>query len=646
MSGKPNRTPNDATNFRQAYLASLELQAKNDDVNLQANKIFKKTGQTPTQMMDYRTTEEKLADIERLKIDVRSELKQLADGQQADSIVQQLSNEELQFLAQHINAIITDIKPKYKYGILADVFIPYLQAYIKKAEISNNPSNIITREDLNNVLQSVIQNSAMLNAGLRNAIKRDIDELYSFLPNFDDLRHINSIQNIITRDTIRSELQSALEDIPTETQIIELLNTLDMAISHRDDRMANGIGEQLHQLLSIDPATREQIQDIKQQLQETKYEITEKQDQLLLDIGLNQKELQEFIKKELARMKLFTRSVSASERETIINDIIYAIEEQGVNTKEDIRDIIQQVVEETKAEQPSMTSATYAEAVPEVESFKVPKGQLSLMSSTDPLFNQGNAPVQLGKSRNELVNYINRIYPNVQADYPEIAQGGKANFFEGLTGQKNALTKYSYTNLKKIASTLNDLLIQQGYDTPIGGKGIKGKGISKSIRSKTDYSKGIMPVDKYVPFGRFHIDSHKLNDDIIALKRHTGCNVSGIPVQRVSNDMGTVIRTIVGGGQPSFNHLEKLSPEEKAYLYKLAKHSNIIDRISVPSPNKDDDEKDINQFEIMKGEIMNGNDSNELVKKFKILIMKMMKKDLLPKGQSKDILMDLVSLGY
>jgi hypothetical protein len=58
------------------------------------------------------------------------------------------------------------------------------------------------------------------------------------------------------------------------------------------------------------------------------------------------------------------------------------------------------------------------------------------------------------------------------------------------------------------------------------------------------------------------------------------------------------------------------------------------------------DEKDINQFEIYKGEILNGNDSADLVKKFKIWIMKMVKKDLLPKSQAKELLMDLVSLGY
>ena len=81
-------------------------------------------------------------------------------------------------------------------------------------------------------------------------------------------------------------------------------------------------------------------------------------------------------------------------------------------------------------------------------------------------------------------------------------------------------------------------------------------------------------------------------------------------------------------------------------MHKLAKTTHLLDRLSIPTPNKGEDEKSINQFEIMKGEILNGNDSVDLVKKFKLLIVKLVSKDLLPKGQAKEILMELATLGY
>ena len=78
----------------------------------------------------------------------------------------------------------------------------------------------------------------------------------------------------------------------------------------------------------------------------------------------------------------------------------------------------------------------------------------------------------------------------------------------------------------------------------------------------------------------------------------------------------------------------------------VASKAEIIDRLSIPAPNKHLDEKDINQFEIMKGEILAGNDNKDLIKKFKLLILKLVRKELIPKREANDMLFELTSLGY
>ena len=57
-------------------------------------------------------------------------------------------------------------------------------------------------------------------------------------------------------------------------------------------------------------------------------------------------------------------------------------------------------------------------------------------------------------------------------------------------------------------------------------------------------------------------------------------------------------------------------------------------------------EKEIHQFEVLKGEIMSGNDSKALIKKFKILILKLANKGSLGKKEANDVLYTLLSLGY
>jgi hypothetical protein len=97
---------------------------------------------------------------------------------------------------------------------------------------------------------------------------------------------------------------------------------------------------------------------------------------------------------------------------------------------------------------------------------------------------------------------------------------------------------------------------------------------------------------------------------------------------------------------PTTEDLDKLTDDEKNYLHKLSKQSNIIDRLKIPTPNKNQLDKDINEFEIMKGQILNGNDNTQYIKKFKLLIVKLINQDVLPKAQGQEILMELATLGY
>jgi hypothetical protein len=164
------------------------------------------------------------------------------------------------------------------------------------------------------------------------------------------------------------------------------------------------------------------------------------------------------------------------------------------------------------------------------------------------------------------------------------------------------------------------------------GHGIrkKGRGISSDYRD----------------FGINKINHKKLDDGILTLRRKSNTNIPDMPSKRISRKLQKIIKQISGGGLPDYNDLNSLEDNEKDYLHKLISKSNLNDRLSVPAPSKDQEEKDFHQFEVMKGEIMSGNDSKELVKKFKVLILKLSKQNILPKNEVQELLQDLISLGY
>jgi len=173
-----------------------------------------------------------------------------------------------------------------------------------------------------------------------------------------------------------------------------------------------------------------------------------------------------------------------------------------------------------------------------------------------------------------------------------------------------------------------------------------GHGLKKRNMIK---GKGISITDKpynYLGFGINEINKSKLEKGILTLRRKNKSNYPDMPSRRVSSKFSNIVKSIVGGSMPKYEELNSLDEDEKIYLNKLVKKSNLEDRLSIPAPSKDQQEKDIHNFEIMKGQLMSGNDSIELVKKFKLLIRKLSKQGLLPKADVEELNEILLEIGY
>jgi hypothetical protein len=166
-----------------------------------------------------------------------------------------------------------------------------------------------------------------------------------------------------------------------------------------------------------------------------------------------------------------------------------------------------------------------------------------------------------------------------------------------------------------------------------------------TVKENLNLNKGIEPTSKFIKFGKYLINNHKLhNENTLTLKHIGGGNIHCFPSKKISHNLAHVIKIISGGSLPHYNDLEKLSEPEKLYLHNVCTKSNIIDKLNIPTPNKDLYEKEIHDFEVLKGEIMSGNDNPILIKKFKLLILKLSRNGQLPKKEVSEILEDLAHL--
>ena len=156
------------------------------------------------------------------------------------------------------------------------------------------------------------------------------------------------------------------------------------------------------------------------------------------------------------------------------------------------------------------------------------------------------------------------------------------------------------------------------------------------------------PVEKpkpYTQFGRYFINKQRLEGEgIVAFRVPSGNTIASLPTEKVSKPLAKVMRTLVGKGIPSYEDIADLSKEDKAKLHHICKTCKV-DSPAIPKM-KGEGEQEEDRFNILRGEIIAGNDSPKIAKEFKVMLMKFMNEGRIPRRQANEILQELLALGH
>lgn len=189
-------------------------------------------------------------------------------------------------------------------------------------------------------------------------------------------------------------------------------------------------------------------------------------------------------------------------------------------------------------------------------------------------------------------------------------------------------------------------VLSAGNETP-KGRGLKGKGVGKVIPPKS----ALHRVDKYDKpkpyrqFGRHIIHRRKLDDGILMIKYPSGAKHPDMPTQKIGEELTRVLKEMADGRMPQYHHFEGLGVKDKELLHHIVRHTQFQD-LQVPPPDKEALDKELDRFEILKGEIEAGNDNKELIREFKVMLMKFMRQGRIPKAQVNEIMEHLLMMGH
>jgi len=631
MSGQPLQKPLDATKFRQQYLANIKLQTKIDEMNYQANRVYKKTG-APQQPTDQRTLNEKFRDIMGLKVEIRSMLKEITTGEQAQEIVNELSPNEVQYCYSNLPELIKILKPKYKGGVPAYVFLHTFRRFVSDEAQGrdiqmgfpqqNSGENIVltvadmtpadvrgdlgtgalrggttTRNHLFELLDIVET------FGGRGKITKAEEELSQLanevFPSQEEVDYFyrgDYTSNPIARQEVMSLINELVEDIPTYNQVEELI---------RQGKSISGIDQteiflrKVVDLCAITPDLFESIEVIRSLVDEARRDEAD-----------------------------YARDIAEAPDAEFIDErdvVAYAGGGAGVVYID-----------------PDATNAS----LPKLQQYLK---DLELADGT--LFGRGKGEGRstVSKTKTKIKAFMKKYDEDIK-----VLTGAVVAEADAMT---IGIAAVPMTEAEKIGGPMLDADITAGV-VGLGlrkksgrprTRSVQGKGLRRSdhlLPSDVDRTAGIPPAARFMPMGKLIINRNRLADNVISVKTLKGGFVKEFKSKKVSHNLANVIRKITGGGMLGYSDFDKMSQPEKDYLHSLSKRANILDKIDIPAPRIDNDEKDIRQFEIMKGEMMAGNNNEQMIRRFKQMIVKLLDKGVLPKGEGRDILVELTKAGF
>jgi hypothetical protein len=704
MSGQPNKTQSEANQKRNEYMESLALQESINDMNLQANKTYLLSGQLPpqSQMQDTRTTSEKLKDVELMKQKIAGDFAGIIDSSAVFALINKISSSPLnlnnslfKFFAQRASSIAEQYKKLYPIGIEGDQNdILRIYEYIKNmysdtqgkfqstksymnSQYSGSSSKVIGANDLDSVilqLEDVIKNIQFTtqkgvnvgglpgSSGILRKLLTKLQELKVSIPDniqMDQLMDEFNNPDIkidVERRKAYEEYFLLIEKLPKYNEAIALINKINQYIlSNNNDIATDGIKKLREMFAILFERKSEYIMKTFYENYKNRLDIKRVQEHRLReDQSIN----------EIEHLQEEQERNAKAKRVYIVNpesDAVWVRNPGSLNDNANSNISFNPNEEQLEPPEPEQSEtprfiASESARKPEIKKPRRIVGDIERKSIRE-LSDENDIFTILSKysttnpslARQKIIPLIERL--NDEDFY-------KLYFGLYAYDDRKAIKDENYEDIRKLPKGTRVInlaktivrLYNKGYyssdnNFDIAGFGLKKKRIGRPRGTGMPKQERII-IPNFVGFGINEINQKQLNNGIVKIRRNTKTSYNDMPSKRVSSNLQGILKTISGGGIPNYNDLGKLDEEEKNYLNKLISRSNLNDRISVPAPSKDQQEKDIHNFEVMKGQLMSGNDSQELVKKFKLLIRKLSKQGLLPKSDVDELSDVLLDLGY
>lgn len=152
------------------------------------------------------------------------------------------------------------------------------------------------------------------------------------------------------------------------------------------------------------------------------------------------------------------------------------------------------------------------------------------------------------------------------------------------------------------------------------------------------------PKPRYAELGKLIIHVPSLNKGILNIKYRSKSNVTGLPQQTISSDMQDFLLDTLEHGAVNQSLFKKLSREDQKLFVKIGGTAQIDDGLGYRSILDEDEKKEMDRFNLVKGIFLAGNNSKEVVQEIQGFLRKFLHENKISRSEGLELLQEIASL--
>jgi hypothetical protein len=152
------------------------------------------------------------------------------------------------------------------------------------------------------------------------------------------------------------------------------------------------------------------------------------------------------------------------------------------------------------------------------------------------------------------------------------------------------------------------------------------------------------PMNDYVQFGRYLLSLKQLSKGKFMLRTKSRNPVLSFKTITLTKKTKAIVQKLLQGGDISFEEIDALNEDEKNDMDTIVSFTNINDRLRIPNTKRSKLESKLNKFNVLRGSIIAGNDNENLLREFRMLLVELNAEGYVSKKETSDILLHMLKM--